>query len=135
MFYRNLKELKPEKFKRLTGIKPELFQKMLQALRETQPVLKTNRGRSRALSLEDELLLTLKFWREYPTAFSLAHVYEVSEQTVENIIARTERAVAKRFKLPGKKKFLDSDMQCEVVLVDATESPIERPKGKGKKRL
>ena len=30
--------------------------------------------------------------------------------------------------LPGRKALLKSDMEYEVILVDATESPIERPK-------
>jgi hypothetical protein len=32
------------------------------------------------------------------------------------------------FSLPGRKALLKSDTQCEVVLIDATESTIERPK-------
>ena len=32
------------------------------------------------------------------------------------------------FSLPGRKAPLKSDMEYEVVLIDATESPIERPK-------
>jgi hypothetical protein len=32
------------------------------------------------------------------------------------------------FSLPGRKALLKSDMEYEVVLIDATESPIERPK-------
>jgi hypothetical protein len=32
------------------------------------------------------------------------------------------------FSLPGRKELLKSDVQFEVVLVDATESPIQRPK-------
>jgi hypothetical protein len=32
------------------------------------------------------------------------------------------------FALPGRKALLKSDMDYEVILVDATESPIERPK-------
>ena len=31
------------------------------------------------------------------------------------------------FSLPGRKAALKSDMEYEVVLIDATESPIERP--------
>jgi hypothetical protein len=30
--------------------------------------------------------------------------------------------------LPGRKALLKSDVEYEVVLIDATESPIERPK-------
>jgi hypothetical protein len=32
------------------------------------------------------------------------------------------------FSLPGRKALLKSDMEYELVLIDATESPIERPK-------
>ena len=35
---------------------------------------------------------------------------------------------APRFALPGKKALLKSDIKYEVVLIDATETPIERPK-------
>jgi hypothetical protein len=30
--------------------------------------------------------------------------------------------------LPGRKALLKSDVEYEVVLIDATETPIERPK-------
>ncbi len=32
------------------------------------------------------------------------------------------------FPLPGRKALLKSDAEYEVILVDATQSPIERPK-------
>jgi hypothetical protein len=32
------------------------------------------------------------------------------------------------FSLPGKKALLKSDMEYEVVLIDVTETPVERPK-------
>jgi hypothetical protein len=32
------------------------------------------------------------------------------------------------FALPGRKALLKSDVEYEVVLIDATETPIERPK-------
>jgi len=37
------------------------------------------------------------------------------------------------FKLPSKRKILESDMEFEVFIVDATETPIERPSSKLKK--
>ena len=35
-----------------------------------------------------------------------------------------------RFSLPGRKQALKADRKYEVVLIDASESPIERPKKK-----
>jgi len=32
------------------------------------------------------------------------------------------------FTLPGRKELLKSDREYEVILIDATETPIERPK-------
>ena len=34
---------------------------------------------------------------------------------------------SKEFHLPGKKELLKSDVGHEVIIVDASESPIERP--------
>ena len=31
------------------------------------------------------------------------------------------------FSLPGKKELLKSDAEYEIILIDATETPIERP--------
>ncbi len=37
------------------------------------------------------------------------------------------------FALPGRKALLKSDMEYEVLLIDASESAIERPKKKSSK--
>jgi hypothetical protein len=42
---------------------------------------------------------------------------------VENILIKDGT-----FSLPGRKALLKSDMEYEVVLIDATESPVEHPK-------
>ncbi|GAB4546830.1 MAG: hypothetical protein Fur002_22240 [Anaerolineales bacterium] len=47
----------------------------------------------------------------------------VQRGTVENILIKS-----KQFHLPGKKALQPSDTVIEIVLVDATEQPIERPK-------
>jgi hypothetical protein len=38
------------------------------------------------------------------------------------------------FSLPGKKELLKSDMEYEFILIDASESAIERPKKKLERR-
>ena len=42
---------------------------------------------------------------------------------VEGILVKSNE-----FRLPGKKALYKSDVEFEVILVDATETPIERPK-------
>jgi hypothetical protein len=51
-------------------------------------------------------------------------------RTASIVIKWVENTLIKdgTFSLPGRKALLKSDMDYEVVLIDATESPIERPK-------
>jgi transposase len=73
--------------------------------------------------------MSLKYWRQYVTQKELAFEFEVGEATVHDWIVWTEDTLVKcgKFALPGKKALLE-DTEIEVVLVDVTESPIERPK-------
>jgi hypothetical protein len=82
------------------------------------------------LSRADPLLLTLMDWREYRTEFHMGLTYEVSESTVCRTIQKAESVLMKsgEFRLPGRKTLQPSDTLIEVVLLDATEQPIERPK-------
>jgi Helix-turn-helix of DDE superfamily endonuclease len=81
-------------------------------------------------SIEDRLLLALEYLREYPTYFRLGQNYDVSESTAWYISRWVEDTLIKdnQFSLPSKKALLKSDVQFEVVLIDASESPVERPK-------
>lgn len=79
MRYERVKELKPAVFKRLTGMKPELFIEVAEVLQEAE--LEKKAGRSSKLSLEDQLLLALSYWREYQTQFHIAASYAVHEST------------------------------------------------------
>ena len=89
-----------------------------------------NLGRPPKLALADRQLMTLMYWREYRTQFHIAQAYGVSEATVCRTIRKIEDALMKsgQFRLPGKKALQPSDTIIEIVLVDATEQPIERPK-------
>ena len=82
------------------------------------------------MSRADQLLMTLMYWREYRTEFHIGLTYGVSESTVCRTIQKVESVLAKsgKFRLPGKKVLKESDNVIEVVLVDVSEHPIERPK-------
>jgi hypothetical protein len=92
-------------------------------------------GRPPKLSRADQLLMTLMYWREYRTEFHIAQSYGISEATVCRTIRKVEDVLvnSKKFRLPGKKVLQPSDTVFEVILVDASEQPVERPK-KAKKR-
>ena len=126
MRYETIKDLKPTEFKRLTGVQPETFAAMLAWLTETTRVF----GRPPKLSLADQLLMTLLYWREYRTLFHLGRDFGVTESTASRIVRKTEDRLIRcdRFHLPGRKALHSSDTTFEVVVVDVTESPVERPK-------
>jgi hypothetical protein len=89
-----------------------------------------NSGRPSKLSRADQLLMTLMYWREYRTEFHIALAYGISEATVCRTIQKVENVLVHsgQFRLPGKKAFQANDTVFEVVLVDVSEQPIERPK-------
>ena len=130
MKYKQIKELEEEKFRRLTGVKRTTFDKMIGILSEADKKKKVRGGRKNKLSLEDRLLMALEYIREYRTYFHVSQSYGVSESTAYDTIKWIEETLIKHpdFALPGRKALLKSDMEYEVILIDATETPIERPK-------
>src|SRR5580704_9140812 len=123
-----LERLSDAQFRRLTGLKRPVFRDMIRVLHASQRRRKG--GNRRQLSLEACLLMTLEYWREYRTQFHIAHSYGVDEATVNRTIRWVEDTLIKsgKFSLPGRKALRTSDVEYSVVLVDATETPIERPK-------
>lgn len=97
---------------------------MQQAKQQLKP------GRPSKLSLEDQVLMTLEYLREYRTYFHIAQTWGVYESTAYRIIRSVEDTLirSRKFRLPGKKKLLEPEHEIEIVVVDVTESPIERPK-------
>ncbi len=126
MRYETIEHLKDTDFKRLTGVQRETFDKMLKVVEKGL----RNFGRPTKLSRADQLLMTLMYWREYRTEFHIAQSYGISEATVCRTIRKVENALVRsgKFRLPGKKTLQASDTVFEVVLVDVSEQPIERPK-------
>ena len=82
------------------------------------------------LIIEDRWLLTLEYIREYRTYFHIAATYKISESACYRNIRWIEEVLVRHpdFALPGHKALLKSDVEYEMILIDATETPIERPK-------
>jgi hypothetical protein len=89
----------------------------------------TRRGRKSKLSVAEMLLLTLEYWRQYTTFEEIGFEFGVCESTANNIVIWAENVLIKsgKFSLPGRKNLLEKN-DIEVILVDVTECPIERPK-------
>ena len=126
MRYETIEHLKDPDFKRLTGVQRKTFE----LLRKVVEKGLRNFGRPSKLNRADQLLLTLMYWREYRTEFHIAQSYGISEATVCRTIQKIENVLVRsgKFRLPGKKVLQSSDTVFEVVLVDVSEQPIERPK-------
>ena len=130
MKFETVKELDEEKFRRLTGVKRVTFNKMVEILEQSIQNRETAKGRKKKLSIENMLLMTLEYIREYRTYFHISQSYSVSESNAYKTVKWVEDTLIKHpdFALPGRKALLKSDMEYEVVLIDASETPIERPK-------
>jgi hypothetical protein len=126
MRYETIKHLKATDFKRLTGVERAAFEQMLGVVEKGL----RDFGRPPKLSRADQLLMTLMYWREYRTEFHIAQSYSLSESTVCRTIRKIEDVLVRsgKFRLPGRKALQPSDTLFEVVLVDVSEQPIERPK-------
>ena len=129
MKYEQAKHLKPAEFKRFWGVQLETFKQMLEIVQQHEG-RKKKTGRPGKISLEDQVLITLEYWREYRTYFHIGKSWGVTESTAYRIIRKIEKVLssARIFTLPGKKSLYQSDSLIKTVVIDVTESPIERPK-------
>lgn len=132
MFYNEIERLSGSKFQRPTGVKREVFEQMSDVINTSKRSSRKHptRGTPAKLSNADKLLLLLMYYREYRTQFHIGITYGISESRVCEIIKEIESIPIgdTRFHLPGKKSLLKEENSFEIVLVDVTESPVERPK-------
>ncbi|RUP39445.1 MAG: transposase family protein [Acinetobacter sp.] len=125
MRYIDIQKLTDIQFKRLTGITWSTFNVMLTELKCHVPT----KGRPSTLDLEDQLLLCLSYWREYRTLFHVGMTYGVSETTASRIVRHVEDCLIKSNLFNLQKKLpKGTGIDWDVVIVDATEIPIQRPK-------
>ena len=125
MHFEDIKDCSAAQFKRLTGVRKETFEQMLAVLCQNLPDF----GRPPALCRADQLLLTLMYFREYRTQLHIAKAYKISESAVCRTIHKVEKALlaSDTFHLPGKKALVQPDSVVQVVVLDAAETPVERP--------
>ena len=121
MKYEKIVEYSNTNFQRITGVKRATYDKMVEILRKGYAEKRRRRGRTPKLSIED--------LREYRTYAHIAASYGISESNIYRGIKVEDTLIRDgTFSLPGRKALLKSDAEYEVILVDATQSPIERPK-------
>src|SRR3954447_4702264 len=93
MLWKQLSAIKSKsQFRRLTGVKPGVFEKMcfiVKAVKE-QRRKHPNRGKASKLSIEDQLLMMLMYHREYRTFLHIAADYGISEAQCWRIVTDLE---------------------------------------------
>ena len=122
--------MKEKDFRRQTGVKIETYEKMVEIVTAAHITKKARGGRKNKLSVEKMVLMTLEYLREYRTYFHIGKSYGISESYAYKIIKWVENVLIRdgSFALPGKKALLKNEIEQKVILIDATETPIERPK-------
>ena len=133
--FNEIKNYPKQTFLRYVGISLEnflyLFDKIkahIQEIENNNPLKK--RGRKSSLSLEDTLLLTLTYLRDYPTFLNLGQHFGISESYAWKIYQRTCYLLLKVLDMSNPKELLNKDLN--TIIIDVSEQPIERPKKKQK---
>jgi len=127
MSYKKAIELSAADFKRLYGVSQDTFWKMVEVVRSAKH---GSRGSHAKLSIPDQILLTLQYWREYRTYFHIANDWGIHEATACRTVKRIEDILVKadEFHLPAKRQLQKSELEIEVIVIDVSETEIERPK-------
>src|SRR3954451_13100372 len=89
MLWKDISVLKSKsQFRRLTGVKPGVFEKMRFIVKTVKQQRRKhpNRGKVSKLSMEDQLLMMLMYHREYRTWLHMAADYGISEAQCWRIV-------------------------------------------------
>ena len=125
-----LESLKDEAYQGIFGVTKVTFDTMLSILENAYKEGHSRGGRPNSrLSVLDKLIITLGYYREYRTMRHIAFDYEVSKSMIHKSIQWVEDVLIKsgEFALPSKGSLTEMEGE-QVVLLDATECEIERPK-------
>ncbi|AUB35121.1 Mobile element protein [Nostoc flagelliforme CCNUN1] len=74
--------------------------------------------------------MVIQYWREYRTYYHIGLDFGLSESAVCRIVFKIENILIKsrKFSLPGKKQLWKISSEEDLIVMDVTESPIEKPK-------
>jgi len=128
----------PFAFRRLTGITPTAFDRLMdqltpryeqaQARRKGRPGRRRRpgAGRKHALALADRLLMLLIYYRTYVTHAFLGFLFAIDDSTVGRNINPLQPLLAGIFRIPERRVELTED-EIRELFFDATERPTRRP--------
>lgn len=121
--------LSPAYFKRRFGVHRTTFKQLVKALKPYWRAT-PKPGAKPKLALAERVLVCLEYWREYRSYFHIGSSWGVSEATVYRIVRWVEDHLMQcgQFRLAGKKQLVRGFGSPQTVVMDVTETPIERPK-------
>lgn len=132
MRYTEISNYKPTYFKRLVGVQRIIYDKMVEYVKAYKLSKRKHptRGVLSKLSVEDQVLMMLMYYREYRTFFHVGSSYGISETQCWRIVTAIESILLQspEFHIPGKKALHKSENHFEIIVVDVSEHPVERPK-------
>jgi len=79
--YEKIMKLKEKEFKRITGVTREVYEKMLEVLREKYKE-EHEEGGQPGLCVEMRLTLALEYWREYRTYEHMANDHQIGKSVI-----------------------------------------------------
>ena len=137
-------ERSPQETKRIIGIDLEQFQELVKQAeiiqtrkqQERPRLIQAGGGRSRKLSVKQEILLTLVYLSQFPTFQMLGIQLGVSESTAHNIFHYWINILGELLPASLMEQFKKKDSEWEWIeevlseldlIVDSYQQPIERP--------
>ena len=132
-FYSKWSKLKPQVFQRMVGLSVAQFDKLFALLVEYlyEHPIRSPRGKKAKFELVDQLLLCLKYLRDYPTFLVLGQNFGISESYSNKIVNRLCLVLVKILKLPSIQELEELDLK--TIIIDVSEQKTERPKNSQKK--
>jgi hypothetical protein len=128
----------PIAFRRLTGITPAAFDRLLDQLTPRYEQAEARRkdrpgrerrpggGRKHALALADRLLMLLIYYRTYVAHAFLGFLFAIDDSAVGRNINPLQPLLAGIFRIPERRVDLSED-EIRELFFDATERPTRRP--------
>jgi len=125
---KRISKLDAGSYQTLFGVKKDTFELMLSVLQAGFKDLHKRGGKPTKLTVLDKLVILLDYYKNYRPFDRIAFDYGVGKSAICKSVAWAESVLIKdkRFQLPNKKELRTTNF--EVILVDCTESPIQRPK-------
>ncbi|VFI06708.1 IS1381, transposase OrfA [Streptococcus pneumoniae] len=119
------KQLTDARFKRLVGVQRTTFEEILAVLKTAYQLKHAKGGRKPKLSLEDLLMATLQYVREYRTYEEIATDFGIHES---NLIRRSQWVEVTLVQSGFTISRTPLSSEDTVMIIDATEVKINRPK-------